>query len=213
MTYFEFPRRLSPTTRQSSMKKIPPTFALLLLAATLLSACSSSERTTANTPDWIGSNSNLQFDFSVPIYNDPIFLGVKVNVAFDGVAQFYLLRSDAPYSHIKSISLTVEEQAHLESLFREARFATYPEVVPSKGRVATPPSAIHMGYRAAQNRPAQSVYGAVSKYRNEGQYPDGFFDLLDGLTVFAARKLNASASGRYAAMLRVPDRRLAAGRP
>ena len=123
------------------------------------------------------------------------------------------MRSDQPYARIKSTSLTSEEQAYLASLFEEARFAAYPEVVPSNGQVSTPPSAVQLGYRAEKNRPSQIVHGAVSKKRNEATYPDGFFDLLDGLTEFAAGKINASASGRHAGLLRAPDRRVAAKRP
>ena len=195
------------------MKNTPPLFALLIVAAAMLSACSSSGLTSFNTPGWIDKNPNLQFDFTVPIYNDPVYLGVKVNVSFDGLARFYLLRSDQPYTRIQSASLTFEERAYLASLFEEARFATYPEVVPTNGQVSTPPSAVHLGYRAGKDRPHRMVYGAVSKNRNEATYPDGFFELLDGLTAFAAEKINGSASGRHAGLIRAPDRRVAAKRP
>ena len=195
------------------MKTTPPALALLLVAAAALSACSSSEMTRVNTPDWIDQNANIQFDFSLPIYNNPIYLGVKVDVSFEGMARFYLLRSDQPYRRIKSVSLTFEERAYLASLFEEANFAAYPSVVPVNGQVGMPPSAIHLGYRAGRDRPSQVVHGAVSKHRNEAAYPDGFFELLDGLTAFAAGKLNASTSDRHAGLLQVPDRPVAARKP
>ena len=195
------------------MKLTPPLFALLIVAAATLSACSSSEMTRVNTPQWIDKNPNLQFDFSVPIYNDPIFLSVRVNVSFDGMASFFLLRSDQPYARIKSTSLTFEERAYLASLFEEARFATYPAMVPTNGQVSTPPSAVHLGYRARKGRSYQTVYGAVSKRRNEATYPDGFFDLLDGLTRFVSGKINASASGSHAGLIRAPGRRGVAMNP
>ncbi len=195
------------------MNTTPPALMLLIMAAVTLSACFSSQTASVNTPGWIDENPNLQYDFTLPIYNHPVYLGVKVNVSFSGMASFYLLRSDEPYRRIKSVSLTFEEQAYLASLFEEANFATYPDVVPSNGQVGTPPSAIRIGYRTGQDHPTQIVHGAVSKKRNEDAYPDGFFALLDGLTAFAAGKLNASASGKHAGLIRTPDRRVAAKKP
>ena len=168
--------------------------------------------TRINTPQWIDNNPNLQFDFTVPIYNDPIYLGVKVNVAFDGVAEFYLLRSDQPYARIKSCNLTFTEMERLANLFEEARFATYPEIVPANGQVSTPPSVVQMGYRAQQGRAYQTVYGAVSKKRDATAYPDGFFDLLDGLAGFVSEQLNASASRTRAGLHQPKDRQVAADR-
>ena len=182
--------------------------ALLLVAAASLGACSSSEMTSINTPQWIDENPNLQFDFTVPYYNNPVYLGVKVNVSFDGLARFYLLRSDQPYTRIATTSLTFEERAHLANLFYEAGFATYPEIVPTSGQVSPPPSSVQLGYRSQRGSASQTVYGAVSKNRNEAAYPDGFFELLDGLAVFVSDKLNASRS--HAGLHRPQDRRVAA---
>ena len=192
------------------MKTIPPLFALLLVAAATLSACSSSEPTRGNSPHWIDTNPNLQFDFTVPIYNNPIYLGIKVNVAFNGQARFYLLRSDQPYTRIKATTLTIDEMAYLASLFEEADIAAYPAIVPSNGQVSTPPSVVQMGYRAQKGLDYRTVYGAVSKKRDEAAYPDGFFDLLDGLSSFVSGQLNASASDRRAALPQAGDRRVAA---
>ena len=194
------------------MKSIPLYVALLLVAVVSLSACASSEMARINTPQWIEQNPNLQFDFTVPIYNNPIYLGVKVNVSFDGAAQFYMLRSDQPYARIKSCNLTFDEMERLTNLFEEARFASYPEMVPEYGQVSTPPSAIQMGYRPQRGRDYRTVYGAVSAKRDEPGYPDGFFDLLDGLAGFVSVQLNASASNTSAAQSQLPDRRVAAKR-
>ena len=201
-----------PTIRPRLMKLSPPLWALLLVAAASLGACSSSEMTSINTPQWIDQNPNLQFDFTVPYYNNPIYLGIKVNVSFDGFARFYLLRSDEPYTRIASTSLTFEERAYLASLFDEAGFATFPEIVPASGQVSTPPSTVQMSYRAQRGRDHRTVYGAVSKKRNEAAYPDGFFDLLDGLAVFVSDKLNASTSHSHVGLHRPRDRRVAATR-
>ena len=195
------------------MKHSPTLWALLLVAAATLGACSSSEMTSINTPDWIDQNPNLQFDFTVPYYNNPIYLGVKVNVSFDGYARFYLLRSDEPYTRIASTSLTFEERAYLANLFDEAGFASYPELVPTSGQVSTPPSSVQLSYRAQRGHEHRSVYGAVAKKRNEAAYPDGFFDLLDGLAVFVSDKLNASASHSHVGLHQPRDRRVAARRP
>ena len=195
------------------MKHSPTLWALLLVAAATLGACSSSEMTSINTPDWIDQNPNLQFDFTVPYYNNPIYLGIKVNVSFDGYARFYLLRSDEPYTRIASTSLTFEERAYLASLFDEAGFGSYPEMVPTSGQVGTPPSSVQLSYRAQRGRNPRSVYGAVSRKRNEAAYPDGFFDLLDGLAVFVSDTLNASTSHSHVGLHQPQDRRVAAKRP
>ncbi len=199
-----------PTTSPFLMKVSPPLWALLLVAVATLGACSSSEMTSLNTPEWIDQNPNLQFDFTVPYYNNPIYLGIKVNVSFNGYARFYLLRSDQPYTRIASASLTFEERAYLASLFDEAGFAAYPEMVPTNGQVGTPPSSVQLSYRARQGAASRTVYGAVSKKRNEAAYPDGFYDLLDGLSVFVSDKLNASTSHSHVGLHQPRDRRVAA---
>ncbi len=193
--------------------KHPALLALLLLAAATLSACSASEKTSTRGPQWIAQNPNLQFDFTVPIYNDPVFLGVKVNVSFNGMARFYLLRDDQPYTRIQTASLSPDEMAYLAGLFEEANLAMYPEIVPEGGLVSTPPSMVKLGYRSRKGQPYQRVWGAVARHRDEAAYPNGFIDLLDNLTAFVAGELTASASGSHAGLRQVGDRRAGAPIP
>lgn len=166
------------------MRHSHPVLLLLLVAALTMSACTSTEQLQFNTPQRIAEDPTLQFDFTVPILDDAYYRRIRVNVSFEGHATFYMRDDEFPYKRIKAAVLTDEEAAYLVDLFEEAGFAQYPVAVPQNGRLATPAHVVQLGYRAERGSAPHTVSGAVSKQRNVAAYPDGFFDLIDGLADF-----------------------------